>query len=180
LRAGAIQRAGVTCLSLHDGCNVKRTRLVDERPRRGQREGMHETEPRHRDDFDAEGWPPDDFSADLGHGEEPNDTGAPDEATRALRHHERPQLNDLLTEEERDRLYVLREDAILEQGTTYVDLARLAVAPFVAIGGRTARPGETLVSKRAVDHELWNKLAQDRSPIQEVPMTGERRDSRSG
>jgi hypothetical protein len=120
------------------------------------------SDPKHRDDLETASWPQDDFSRDLGHGSEAVDSGSADDATRTLANSELPALNDVLERSERDRLSVLRPGTRLEQGSTYVDLARLDDGPFTAMGGREASEDEVLLSKRTTDHEAWSKLVRER------------------
>jgi len=123
---------------------------------------MTERDPRRLENADALGWPPDEFSADLGHGNELVDHGDTTEELRPLRHHEplpAPLAN--LSEVERDRLRVLVQGTRLEQGSTYVDLDDLAGGPFRALAGQRAERGHRLVSKRDVDYDLWNRLVPD-------------------
>jgi hypothetical protein len=118
---------------------------------------------------DAAGWPADDYSADLGHGTDLVDAGDTSDASRPLGHHEAPRLRDRLGKDA-DRITVLRTGTRLSQGSTYVDLERLAEGPFVALAGDVAEAGQLIVSKKDVDHELWNELVgRDTEPRVERP-----------
>jgi len=69
------------------------------------------------------------------------------------------------------RLAVLEPGALLEQGSTYLDLNDLSCGPFKAIGGQEASPDHCYVAKRDTDYELWNRLAGDRDAGVERPGT---------
>jgi hypothetical protein len=84
-----------------------------------------------------------------GHAEE----SVPAAADKGLRE----QLGDLAPAE-LARLAVLEPGTRLQAGGTYVDLNDAARAPFTALGGHEAGPGDRYVAKRDTDHELWNRL----------------------
>jgi len=108
---------------------------------------------------DTAGWHDDDFSADLGHGNDLVDHGDATEETRPLGHHEVvPAALDELDRGERDGVVILAEGTQLRQGSTYVDLDDLETGPFQALPGQTAEPGRRLVPKHRVEYELWNRL----------------------
>lgn len=110
------------------------------------------SDPRHDPNADARGWPDDSFSADLGHGIERTDTDAA-AAGRVPHDHETvpPQVD-------RESLTILEPGTVLDEGSVYVDLDRLADGPFRALGGQRADTGTRLVSKKDVDYALWNGL----------------------
>jgi hypothetical protein len=120
---------------------------------------MHETDDRHRPNIDAEGWPQDGFSDDLGHGREPVDTRGGGEANRPLAHHEAlpSELADV-SDDARDRLTILVPGTRLEAGGTYVDLDDLASGPFTGRDADVVPDGRRIVSKKAIDFELWNRI----------------------
>ena len=120
---------------------------------------MQERESKRQENADAEGWPQDDFSADLGHGNDLVDHGDATEETRRLEHHESvPAALDGMDRAERDTVVVLVEGTQLRQGSTYVDLDDLDAGPFQALASQTAEPGRRLVPKHRVEYELWNRL----------------------
>jgi hypothetical protein len=112
---------------------------------------------------EAPGWPPDEYSADLGHGaDEPVDHGDGTDETRGPANHER--LPAALDGGD-DDLVILVEGTKLRQGSVYVDLDDLDSGPFRALAGQVARPGQRLVPKHRVGYELWNRLVgQDAEP----------------
>jgi hypothetical protein len=114
-------------------------------------------EPKRTANPDAAGWPDDAFSADLGHGGELVDVGDTTEESQPLGHHEAARLRQRLGETA-DRITVLKPGTRLQQGSTYVDLERLDEGPFVAMAGQHVENGQLVVSKRTVDHELWNAI----------------------
>ena len=105
----------------------------------------------------ASGWPDDQFSADLGHGNDLVDVGDATEETRPLGNHEAGAARERLGDAT-DRLTVLREGTRLQQGSTYVDLERLEDGPFVALAGQRVDDGQLIVSKRLIDYQTWNRL----------------------
>lgn len=126
-------------------------------------------EPKRMENPDAAGWPQDEFTADLGHGEELVDLGDTTEETRPLGNHEAGRVRERVGDRA-DELTVLREGTQLRQGATYVDLERLDDGPFVALGGQQAERGQLIVSKRLVNYEAWNALVgQDDNPRVERP-----------
>ncbi|HEU4572837.1 MAG TPA: hypothetical protein VFR93_09120, partial [Candidatus Limnocylindrales bacterium] len=96
---------------------------------------------------------------DLGHGPEPVDTRGGGEANRPLAHHEPlpPELADL-PDDARERLTILVPGTRLEAGGTYIDLDNLAAGPFTARDGDVVPDGRRIVSKKAIDFELWNRI----------------------
>lgn len=128
---------------------------------------MQERETKRAATPESSGWPDDDFSADLGHGtSEHTDHGDPTEETRMLANHESlpPEL-DGLDRGRRGDVVVLADGTQLRQGSVYIDLDDVAAGPFVALANQRAEPGQRLVPKHRVDHELWNALAGDREPV---------------
>jgi hypothetical protein len=120
---------------------------------------MHDTDDRDRPNIDAVGWPRDSYSDDLGHGLDPVDRRGGGRWNRELHDHERlPGELDGMTDEERDRLFVLVEGTHLENGATYLDLDRLAQGPFSGRDGEVVESGRRIVSQRAVDDMLWDRL----------------------
>jgi hypothetical protein len=108
---------------------------------------------------EAPGWPADDFSADLGHGDELVDPADSTEETRTPTNHEPlPPAIDALDRGTRDQLLIVVEGTRLRQGSTYVDLDNVRAGPFKALAGQVTEPGQRLVPKHRVDHELWNAL----------------------
>jgi hypothetical protein len=69
-----------------------------------------------------------------------------------------------LTKDEIARIAVLEPGARLEQGSVYLDLADVEAGPFVALGSESIVEGDRIVAKRDLDHEIWNRLAGDRTP----------------
>jgi hypothetical protein len=70
-------------------------------------------------------------------------------------------VNDLrsrLSEDELDRLAIIKPETVLKQGSVYVDRDTLARGPFKALGGDRAEPAQRLIAKRETDFELWNRL----------------------
>jgi len=65
---------------------------------------------------------------------------------------------DQLSGEELRRLPVLKVGSPLRQGAAYLDLADGERREFRAMGGDSAQPGQRIVAKGDVDHELWNRL----------------------
>jgi hypothetical protein len=122
---------------------------------------MHETDDRDRPNVDAIGWPQDSYSDDLGHGFDPVDRQGGGRWNRRLHDHEQlpPELGGL-TDEERDRLTLLVDGTHLENGATYLDLDHLADGPFTGHDGDVVNDGRRIVSKRAVDYGLWNRLEE--------------------
>jgi hypothetical protein len=121
---------------------------------------------------DAVGWPQDGFSDDLGHGRERIDVGDASEETRSLAHHEALDVLDRVGDEAAG-IVVLRDGTRLQQGSTYVDLARLDDGPFVALGGERVGDGQLIVSKRRVAYDTWNALVgRDAEPRTMRPETG--------
>lgn len=62
------------------------------------------------------------------------------------------------TDTELKQIPVLAHGEYLEQGNTYLDLARLSDGPFIAHGGQEAQDPHRYVAKSQVDYVLWNKL----------------------
>lgn len=60
--------------------------------------------------------------------------------------------------DELKQIPVIMEGERLEQGATYLDLARPDDDPFVASGDSVAQPGAFFVGKRDVDYLTWNRL----------------------
>jgi len=122
---------------------------------------MHETDDRHRPNIDAIDWPQDGFSDDIGHGRDPVDVAGGGRGNRPLSHHESlpPELADL-PDEARDRLTVLVDGTRLEAGSTYLDLDDLASGALTGRDFEVVAAGRRLVSKKAVDFELWNRLQE--------------------
>ena len=120
---------------------------------------MQERESKRQPNEDSPGWPEDDFSADLGHGNDRVDHGDATEETRMLAHHEAvPDALEGLDRGERDGVPILVEGTKLRQGSTYVDLDDLEAGPFQALASQHAEPGRRLVAKHRVEYELWNRL----------------------
>ena len=105
---------------------------------------------------DAVGWPDDAYTTDLGHGDEPVDAGDTTQ-TEPLGHHQAEDLRQRLGAAA-DRITVLKAGTRLQQGSTYVDLERLDAGPFIAMAGQRVERGRLIVSKRTVDHEIWNAI----------------------
>jgi hypothetical protein len=136
---------------------------------------VQERESKRQANEDAAGWPQDDFSADLGHGNDRIDHGDATEETRLLGHHEAvPPALEGLDRSDRDAVVVLVEGTTLRQGSTYVDLDDLDAGPFRALANQTAEPGRRLVPKHRVDHELWNRLVGQSSEATTVRPGGAR------
>ncbi len=116
------------------------------------------TEPKRRPDLESSGWPEDDASADLGRAATRSDTGDSATHARPLAHHDLPELQEQLSHEEVDRLTVLETGTQLTPGTSYLDLRQRGRGPFDGQAGDSVQEGQLIVSKRDVDHELWNRL----------------------
>lgn len=118
---------------------------------------------------DSVGWPEDEYSADLGHGEEAVDAGDTTGVTRPLGHHEAPELRDRVGKDT-SRITVLLPGTRLQQGSTYLDLDRLDDGPFVAMAGQEVGDRQLIVAKNDVDHEQWNALVgQGARPSGQTP-----------
>jgi len=81
-------------------------------------------------------------------------------------HNRLQEFND----DELRQIVVLEAGARLEQGATYIDLARESPREFTATGGMEAAAGECIVPKKEVDYRTWNRLIGVRNPER----TGER------
>jgi hypothetical protein len=62
---------------------------------------------------------------------------------------------------------VLPEGTRLQQGATYVDLARDRPQEFTATAEMTAEPGHAYAPKDRVPYEVWNRLIGEPKPGQE-------------
>ncbi len=69
-----------------------------------------------------------------------------------------------MTKDEVARVPVLEPGARLEQGSVYLDLDDVEAGPFVALGSEVIDDRDRIVAKRDLDHEIWNRLAGDRTP----------------
>jgi len=69
-----------------------------------------------------------------------------------------------MTKDEIARVPVLEPGARLEQGSVYLDLDDVEAGPFVALGSEVIDRRDRIVAKRDLDHEIWNRLAGDRTP----------------
>ena len=116
-----------------------------------------ELESKRTPNVDAAGWPDDEYSADLGHGDEPVDAGDTTSSTRPLAHHEAPRVRARLGQRA-DTVSVFRAGTRLREGATYLDLDRLGDGPFVARGRQEVEEGQLIVSKKLLDHETWNDI----------------------
>jgi hypothetical protein len=115
---------------------------------------------------DAVGWPEDEFSADLGHGQEAVAAADSTAFTRPLSHHEGSRVREKLGKAA-DAVTVLQSGTSLQQGSTYLDLDNLDAGPFVGRAGQKVHEGRLIAAKRDLDHELWNVLVggpADRRP----------------
>jgi hypothetical protein len=101
--------------------------------------------------------PRDEFDADLHRREDPV-PGHAGEVRPAGEDKDLHDSLDALAPEEMARLTVLRPDARLAQGSTYLDLDQIGMGPFTAMGGEGVPGGHRVVPKRETDHELWNRL----------------------
>ena len=120
---------------------------------------MQERETKRMPDQDAAGWPEDDFSKDLGHGDEAADEAGTNDESRALDSREPlPAPLEDLDSDALGTVALVVEGARLRQGAVYVDLDDLERGPFRALGSQRAMPGQRLVPKQAVDFETWNRL----------------------
>jgi hypothetical protein len=117
---------------------------------------------------DSVGWPEDEYSADLGHGETAVDAGDTTAFTRPLGHHEAPEVRDRVGKDAR-RITVLLPGTRLQQGSTYLDLDRVADGPFVALAGQQVGEQQLIVAKNDIDHEQWNALVGQAAPPSEDP-----------
>jgi hypothetical protein len=63
-----------------------------------------------------------------------------------------------LSRDELARIAVLDPGTPLEQGSTYLDLAKRAQGPFTAVGGQQAEKSQRLVAHKTTDYEMWNRL----------------------
>lgn len=122
---------------------------------------MDDLDPKRRPDLESIGWPDDRESRELGHGVEQIDRGDPTRHSRPLAHHEAPEVQAALSAEEVDRLVVLEPGTRLVAGTTYLDLDDPGGGPFTGRNDQHVPEGGRIVSKRDVDHELWNRLTGD-------------------
>jgi hypothetical protein len=125
-----------------------------------------EREPKRTPNVDAAGWPDDEYSADLGHGNQPVDAGDTTAATRLLAHHEAPHVRERLGDRA-DTVSVFHPRTRLRQGATYLDLDRLERGPFVAGGAQDVEEGQLIVSKKLLDHETWNELLAVAAELEE-------------
>ena len=134
---------------------------------------MQQRDDKRQPNEDTGGWPDDDFSADLGHGNDLVDHGDATKETRTLGHHDAvPAQLEGLDRAERDGLVILAEGTQLRQGSTYVDLDDLEAGPFQALSSQTAEPGRRLVPKHLVDYGLWNRLVGQGAGATTVRPTG--------
>lgn len=62
------------------------------------------------------------------------------------------------TDDELKQIPVLQEGSRLEQGATYLDLAKSTPHEFTATGGMLARRDDRLVPKNRVPYDLWDRL----------------------
>jgi len=65
---------------------------------------------------------------------------------------------DNLTDDDLKKIPILPEGTRLEQGATYLDLARLDGGELTARGDMLTGPGNLYVAKDSVDYVLWNVL----------------------
>jgi hypothetical protein len=108
---------------------------------------------------DADGWPQDEFSRDLGHGNDAVDHDDATEETRLLGNHEDvPEALAALDRGEREAIPVLVTGTQLRQGAVYVDLDNVEAGPFRAMGGQRAEANQRLVPKHRIEFDLWNAL----------------------
>lgn len=120
---------------------------------------MQERETKRSANADADGWPQDEFSRDLGHGNDAVDHDDATEEVRLLGHHEDlPEALAGLERGERGAIPVLVTGSQLRQGSVYVDLDNPAAGPFRAVGGQHAEEGQRLVPKHRIEFDLWNAL----------------------
>ena len=63
-----------------------------------------------------------------------------------------------IDDEELKRVPVVGEGARLQQGATYINLARQPVREMTARGDMTAGAGDAYVPKDRVPYEIWNRL----------------------
>ena len=73
------------------------------------------------------------------------------------------QLHDL-PDDDLKQIPVVPAGSRLEQGATYIDLARPERWEFTARGGMVAGPEHCYVLKTEVDFELWNRLLGVENP----------------
>ena len=63
-----------------------------------------------------------------------------------------------LTSDELNRLLILPEGTLLEQGSTYFDLKDRARGEFTAANGNSAGAENWYIAKSQVDYPLWNRI----------------------
>jgi hypothetical protein len=120
---------------------------------------VQEREAKRSANADAGGWPQDEFSRDLGHGNDAVDHDDATEETRLLGHHEDvPDALAGLDRGEREAIPVLVTGSQLRQGSVYVDLDNVDAGPFRAVGGQRAEAHQRLVPKHRIEFDLWNAL----------------------
>jgi hypothetical protein len=69
-----------------------------------------------------------------------------------------------LEDDELKLIPVLAEGTQLKQGAVYLDLHHPENGEFKPTGDMLAGPGQWIVPKKQVDHELWNRLLGIRDP----------------
>jgi hypothetical protein len=125
---------------------------------------MHRREVKRLDNPEAVGWPPDEFSADLGHAPDGDD---PDRRRPPHHHEDLPGLRSL-DRAERDRVSIVLEGIRLDEGGIYFDLADPNARPFKALAGQVARPEQRLIRKKDTEPDLWRKIVGDDDQVEVV------------